>query len=544
MHTTQFIDEFVEKIAGRKINKSFLQYFRYLMCGAVATITDIGILFVLTHVLHFNYLIAAACGFIAGIIVNYTLNTILVFKSSGQIKKEFPLFALIGIGGLIWTETILWVLVDKLDIYVMFAKAVSIVLVLQWNFFMRKRFVFSGENISEEHGKKNIKILTIAATPFFSDRGCHMRILNGAKYLEKFGADVKICTYFSGESVGGLDIEKIKKVWWYKRTAPGFSWGKFWLDIKLILLCRRAIRKFQPDIIHAHMYEGLGVGYFAKRLAFRNIPIVTDLQADLNEEFRNYNRNNHIARRIFVWLSKRLINRCDWLVLSSENVKLHMEKLFKHKDRITIIRDGIDLDLFRNIPALAEEDQKKIEEIEKWKQGKKLLVYIGGLSDNKGVGNLLEAFLRFDLKNSGWNILVGGFGNDEEEYRKFVEENNLGEYVYFAGKIIYFSLPAYLDLADASIDPKNRSTESSGKIVNLMAAGLPIICFDNEFNRSRLGEKGNYLQSFSGLGGLLKKIGTRERIDYNLEDLSEEKEIQILFEIFRKLVKKHENTSG
>jgi glycosyltransferase involved in cell wall biosynthesis len=384
-----------------------------------------------------------------------------------------------------------------------------------------------------------MRILTIAATPFFSDRGCHMRILNGAKYLEKFGAKVKICTYFSGESVGDLDIEKIKKVWWYRRTAPGFSWGKFWLDIKLIFLCRRAIRIFQPDIIHAHMYEGLGVGYVAKWLAFKNIPIVIDLQADLNEEFKNYNRNNHIARRIFVWLSKRLINRCDWLVLSSENVRPHMEKLFKHKDRIAVIRDGIDLDLFRNIPKLSQEEQKNIEEIKNWKGDRKLLVYIGGLSDNKGVGQLLEGFNEHLVaaQRKEWKLLVGGFGSDEERYKEFIKENNLGEYVYFAGKVKYFSLPAYLALADAAIDPKNRSTEASGKLVNLMAASLPIICFDNEFNRSRLGEKGCYLQNFGELDSALGGIGYSRRISYNLEDLDEEKEIRNLFGIFRSLIK-------
>src|SRR4030042_5385256 len=119
-----------------------------------------------------------------------------------------------------------------------------------------------------------MKILTIAATPFFADRGCHMRIYNKAKYLKKFGADVKICTYFGGDNIEGLDIEKIERVGWYKRTAPGFSWGKFWLDIKLIFLCRRVIKSFQPDVIPAHLYEGLGVGYLAKRLAGRNVPIV------------------------------------------------------------------------------------------------------------------------------------------------------------------------------------------------------------------------------------------------------------------------------
>ena len=146
----QKIDKFVEKVLGRKVNKGLLQYFRYLMCGGVATVTDISILFFLTHIFHINYLVAAAGAFLTGIIVNYSLNTILVFKSSGEVKKEFPIFAIIGIGGLIWTEIILWILVDKLNIYIMFAKMVSIVLVLQWNFFMRKKFVFAKEPILDD----------------------------------------------------------------------------------------------------------------------------------------------------------------------------------------------------------------------------------------------------------------------------------------------------------------------------------------------------------------------------------------------------------
>ena len=284
-----------------------------------------------------------------------------------------------------------------------------------------------------------MKILTIAATSFFSDRGCHMRIYGDAKYLEKFGAEVKICTYFSGDDIAGLNIERIGKVGWYKRTSPGFSWGKFWLDIKLIFLCRRVIREFRPDVIHGHMYEGFGIGYVAKRLTFQNPPVVVDLQADLEEEFKSYNRKNFIARRFFVWLSRRLINRCNWLVVSSENVKPRMEKLYKHKDRISIVRDGIDLDLFRNVLRLTEEEQAKIAEIKKWTEGKKLLVYIGGLSDNKGVGDLLEAFLRLNLKNAEWRLLIGGFGNDEEKYKEYVRKNNLGDFVYFSGRVKYFS---------------------------------------------------------------------------------------------------------
>jgi putative flippase GtrA len=147
----QFIDNFIEKILGRKVSKGLLQFFRYLICGGIATVSDMTVLYSLTHFFHVNYLIAAACGFLIGITINYNLNIILVFKSSGQVKKEFSLFALIGIGGLIWTEIILWVLVDKLNFYIMVAKMVAIALVLFWNFFMRKKFVFYPEPVEKEY---------------------------------------------------------------------------------------------------------------------------------------------------------------------------------------------------------------------------------------------------------------------------------------------------------------------------------------------------------------------------------------------------------
>jgi glycosyltransferase involved in cell wall biosynthesis len=382
-----------------------------------------------------------------------------------------------------------------------------------------------------------VKILTITATPFFSDRGCHMRIYNEAKFLKKFGAELKICAYHEGKNISGFDIERIGRVGWYKRTAPGFSWGKFWLDVKLIFLCRRVIRRFRPDIIHAHLWEGLGIGYIAKKLAFWNVPIVFDLQGDLDEEFRNYNRKNFIARRIFVWLSKIFITRCDWLILSSENLLPKIKSIFSHKDRTFIVKDGVDLDLFKSSPELAEGELKKIENISKWKGGKKLLVYIGGLSDGKGVGDLLISFGNLVGRAGEWKLLVGGFGSDEEKYKKYVEENGLQDDIYFSGRVEYFSLPTFMALADAAVDPKNGSSESSGKLVNLMATQLPIVCFGNDFNRSRLGEKGYYMNSFDELGDVLVKINGKEKIEYDLQNVSQKREAQKLMAVFRLLTK-------
>ena len=122
------------------------QFFSYLVCGGIATLADMSVLFILTSALQINHLIAAAIGFLAGVATNYSLNIQLVFKSKGKTKKELTLFTLIGIGGLLWTEFIIWILVDNMTFKLMIAKMIAVILVLFWNFFMRKKFVFPSES--------------------------------------------------------------------------------------------------------------------------------------------------------------------------------------------------------------------------------------------------------------------------------------------------------------------------------------------------------------------------------------------------------------
>ena len=123
-------------------NNTFIQFFRYLFVGGFSAFIDIGSLFIMTSVLHINYLISAALAFIFGTITNYIISTMWIFKSKGNRKKELFLFIAIGITGLLWNELIIWSLVSKIGLFYLTAKLISTALVLFWNFGMRKKFVF------------------------------------------------------------------------------------------------------------------------------------------------------------------------------------------------------------------------------------------------------------------------------------------------------------------------------------------------------------------------------------------------------------------
>src|SRR5205823_13874044 len=54
--------------------------------------------------------------------------------------------------------------------------------------------------------RESLRVLMIAPTSFFSDYGCHVRILEEARGLQGCGHRVVICTYHHGGAVPDLTI--------------------------------------------------------------------------------------------------------------------------------------------------------------------------------------------------------------------------------------------------------------------------------------------------------------------------------------------------
>ena len=119
----------------------------------------------------------------------------------------------------------------------------------------------------------------IAPTPFFADRGCHVRILGEAKALIEMGHQVTLCTYFLGRDVEGIPTARTMRVPWYGKLSAGPSWHKFYIDLLLLWTVLRTCRSFRPDIIHAHLHEGIVIGKIAS-VIFR-IPLLRICRAAL-----------------------------------------------------------------------------------------------------------------------------------------------------------------------------------------------------------------------------------------------------------------------
>jgi glycosyltransferase involved in cell wall biosynthesis len=191
------------------------------------------------------------------------------------------------------------------------------------------------------------RILMIAPTPFFADRGCHVRILGEAKALIKLGYTVTLCTYFLGRDVEGIPTERTLMVPWYKKLSAGPSWHKFYIDLLLLWKVLKSCRKSRPDIIHAHLHEGVVIGKLASRLF--GIPLVADIQGSLTDELLAHNFLPNYS-----WLIKlmRVVERkinempAHLIVSSTENARACIRTYGISADRVSPVLDGVDLEVF------------------------------------------------------------------------------------------------------------------------------------------------------------------------------------------------------
>ena len=134
----------LEKLFVHKTEDTFIQGFRYLFAGGAGFSADLLVLFILTHYFDVYYIFSAMASFTVGITITYIISVKWVFgrRSAYRRRKEFAIFALIGVIGLFITLASMWLLTDMLHIYYLVSKIMATVLVYFWNFLARKKLLF------------------------------------------------------------------------------------------------------------------------------------------------------------------------------------------------------------------------------------------------------------------------------------------------------------------------------------------------------------------------------------------------------------------
>ena len=126
-----------------KTRKLLIQIFKFGIVGGIATVIDFVFLYIFREFCHFPVLVSNTLSFCISVIYNYTASVKWVFDVNKEkdAKKQFIIFIVFSVIGLLLNNAIMWVTVDFLSIYYMLAKIIATVIVMVFNFVTRKIFL-------------------------------------------------------------------------------------------------------------------------------------------------------------------------------------------------------------------------------------------------------------------------------------------------------------------------------------------------------------------------------------------------------------------
>lgn len=117
------------------------QFFNFAVVGGISTLIDFVVLYIIYEILGINYLIGTAIAFIVATMFNYWASMRYIFVSKydkNQRGKEFTIFLVLSIIGLILTQLLMVVFVEWFGLAVMISKIFVTGFVMVFNFVSRK----------------------------------------------------------------------------------------------------------------------------------------------------------------------------------------------------------------------------------------------------------------------------------------------------------------------------------------------------------------------------------------------------------------------
>jgi 1,2-diacylglycerol 3-alpha-glucosyltransferase len=226
------------------------------------------------------------------------------------------------------------------------------------------------------------------------------------------------------------------------------------------------------DLVHCH--TEFTMGRLGRRAARRfNIPVVHTYHT-MYEDYVHYVTKmfalplRFLAKKYSKWFA----NSADEVIFPTIKVKNTFDRYGFEKSS-HIIPTGIYLEKFRRINYknndLLELSQKLGIEEDDF-----VLLYLGRMSREKSIDNLICKFAKISSKNLKVKLLLVGGGPDQAYFEEKVKELGIEDKVIFTGMVCPGEVGTYYQIADLFVNFS--VTETQGlTYIEALASGLPLL---------------------------------------------------------------------
>ena len=314
-----------------------------------------------------------------------------------------------------------------------------------------------------------LSVAMVAACPFPYPRGTPIRIYRLANALSQKDINVFVVTYHLGQPTNTADFQvtRIPHIRTYNRLAPGPNYQKLLVvDPILAVTLRKLLKQQRIDLIHAHHYEGLLVA-LAARDPLRH-PVVYDAHTLLESELPYYQLGvtRVVKKALGKYLDHLLPRKAEHIITVTERIKHHLIHEANVKaENVTVVSNGIEAESFSDLGQKKNSPHGDVSTV----------IFAGNLANYQGIELLLRAFrLVIDVKPDARLLIVSNSPFDS--YDDLAATLDIREKIEITDAD-FCLLPKLLAAADVAVNPRTDCDGIPQKLLNYMAAGLPIVSF-------------------------------------------------------------------
>lgn len=316
----------------------------------------------------------------------------------------------------------------------------------------------------------------IAACPFPTSQGSQVLIKGVSLALQRQGHRIHVIAYHHRESAWGqgLPVDRIPTIPTYKKYRAGPAFQKPLLDLLLALRTLQVVNREGIDLLHAHNYEGLAAGLLVRRATGR--PLVYHAHNFLSHELHTYFRARtarRAARLTARFIDRRLPLRADHCIALCSEIAQALQSCGVADESCSIIPPGLFPEEFGSPHSL----RAAVEGMSRSRPPRSrppTVIYTGNLDDYQDLDLLLSAFRRV-IETIPDALLLIVSNSDPAPMRAKAARHRIGHRCVFVEPENFGEVLDLLSRSDVAVSTRTSSTGFPIKLLNYMAAGLPVV---------------------------------------------------------------------
>ena len=246
-------------------------------------------------------------------------------------------------------------------------------------------------------------------------------------------------SYFEILAGGQGIVPKLRRNKLYYLLLPFFLSAQLFSLILLVAVVK-------PDIIHAHWLIPQGLLAALVKKIFGIPVVVTAHGADIFS----------LRQKIFTYLKKYTVHNADRIVTVSKSLARILVNDTQAIVDPDVISMGVDATLF-------SPHHRNNAIREKYDINGPFLIFVGRLTEKKGVQYLIDAMVIVKAEIPDAKLLIVGHGELEEKLKNRVVKLGLMDIILFTGGISNNSLPEYYASADIFIGPSINTSDGDSE---------------------------------------------------------------------------------